>query len=220
MGVFGLNVGSGEFLPQIRINGKDGGVQRTTYEGGEKGLEIIENFVALFDFATLQTGWMYFGADKVDLRMVALGDPLPDSPGEDYKQGIRMVVMLPGELGCHEIATSANGVLNALGGLYETVQAAPEHGQGLVPVVAITHFDIEKTKRGTRAVPVFNIVEWKSRPAEIEAHKAVSKPRAAMPQQAVQQPTQQAATPPSTGSTQMVPPTASTPSQPQSYDFG
>ena len=54
---------------------------------------------ALFDFATVQVGWMRFEGERPTCGWSPIGDPMPDRPGEDYKQGIKMVVMLPGGLG-------------------------------------------------------------------------------------------------------------------------
>jgi hypothetical protein len=209
---FGLNIGNGgDFLPIIKIDGKDGGVERTTWDGQNKGVETVDSLVALFDFATLKVGWVEFTDKGPDKRLVAIGDPLPDKPGEKFKQGIQLVVLLPGGLGCHEICTTASGVLGALESVYDTATVAPEWNDGKVPVVQLTEFKKEKTKHGARAIPVFQILDWKDRPAELEAHKATPKPRAAMPSQN---------RPAETGSTQMTPPPAAKPAMAAVPDFG
>src|SRR5690554_5250705 len=179
---FGLNIGKGgDFLPSIRINGKDGGIERSTWDGTNRGLEVIDDLVALFDFATLKVGWVEFTDRGPDKRLVAIGDPLPDRPSEKHKQGVQLVVLLPGGLGCHEICTTAIGVVAALETVYEGTIAAPEWAQEKVPVVRLTEFIREKTKHGNRAVPVFEILDWKDRPKELDEHRAAPKPRAAMP---------------------------------------
>jgi len=213
---FGLTIGKGgDFLPTIRINGKDGGVERSTWDGSSKGLEVIDDLVALFDFATLQVGWIEFSENGPDKRLVAIGDPLPDRPSEKHKQGIRLVVQLPGNLGCHELSSTAIGVVAALEGIYNTTIAAPEwdNGRGQVPVVRLVEFIREKTRHGNRAVPVFQIIAWKDRTSELEEHRASPRPRAAMPVSAT------TAQPAATGSTQMTPP-ASAPSRTPVPDFG
>lgn len=197
---FGLSIGSGkDFLPTIRINGKDGGIERSTWDGTNRGLEVIEDFVALFDFATLKVGWIEFTDRGPDKRLVAIGDPLPDRPSEKHKQGVELVVYLPGGLGCHELCSTAIGVVAALETVYMNTVAAPEwdNGNGQVPVVRLTEFIKEKTRHGNRAVPVFEIIGWNDRPKELEEHRAVPRPRAAMP--SVSRPAE-------TGSTQMTPP--------------
>lgn len=214
MSGFGLNIGKGgDFLPSIRINGKDGGVERSTWDGTNKGLEVIDDFVALFDFATLQVGWIEFSDKGLDKRLVAIGDPLPDRPSEKHKQGIRLVVQLPGNLGCHELSSTAIGVVAALEGIYNTTIAAPEWDNGQVPVVRLVEFIREKTRHGARAVPVFQIIAWKDRTSELEEHRASPRPRAAMPASTT------TAQPAATGSTQMTPP-ASAPSRTPVPDFG
>ena len=206
---FGLNIGKGgDFLPSIRINGKDGGVERSTWDGTNKGAEIIDDLVALFDFATLKVGWIDFTDKGPDRRMVAIGDPLPDRPSEKHKQGIEIVVQLPGNLGCHELCSTATGVVAALETIYDAALAAPEWSRGQVPVVRLTEFIREKTRHGNRAVPVFQIIAWKDRTNELEEHRAVPKPRAAMPAAAP------ASRPAATGSTRMTPPAPAAPVAP------
>lgn len=208
---FGLNIGKGgDFLPIIKIDGKDGGIERTTWDGQNKGVEAVPELVCLMDFATLKVGWVEFTDKGPDKRLVAIGDPLPDRPGEKHKQGIQLICLLPGGLGCHEICTTANGVISAFETVYDTVTEANEWSQGKVPVVRLKDFIKEKTKHGNRAIPVFEILDWKERPAELEAHKAAPKPRASIHNQS---------RPAETGSTQMTPPAAS--SAPASVpDFG
>jgi hypothetical protein len=211
---FGLSIGNGkDFLPSIRINGKDGGVERSTWDGTERGLETVQDFVALFDFATLQVGWVEFTDRGPDKRLVAIGDPLPDRPSEKHKQGVQIVVFLPGGLGCHEICTTAIGVVSALEGIYDTTLAASEWQAGKVPVVRLTEFQKEKTKHGNRAIPVFQIIDWKDRPQELAEHAAKPKPRAAMSSAASTRPAE-------TGSTQMTPPPAKTTAPQPAPDFG
>ncbi len=206
---FGLSIGGGkDFLPTIRINGKDGGVERSTWDGSERGLEMVDDLVCLMDWATLQVGWVEFTDKGPDKRLVAIGDPLPDRPSEKHKQGVQVVVYLPGGLGCHEICSTAIGVVGALERIYETSIAAPEWQQGKVPVVRLSEFIKEKTKHGNRAVPVFEILAWKDRPAELEEHKAAPKPRAAMP--ASTPVSSGTSRPAATGSTQMTPPASVT----------
>lgn len=216
MSGFGLNIGKGgDFLPSIRINGKDGGVERSTWDGANRGLEVIDDFVALFDFATLQVGWIEFSDKGPDKRLVAIGDPLPDRPSEKHKQGIQLVVQLPDNLGCHELCSTAIGVVAALEAIYNTTIAAPEwdNGRGQVPVVRLVEFIREKTRHGNRAVPVFQIIAWKERTSELEEHRASPRPRAVMPASTT------SAQPAATGSTQMTPP-ASAPSRTPVPDFG
>ena len=62
------------------------------------------------------------------MRLVAIGDPLPERPGEAL--GIKMLVMLPGELGIHELATTATGVIGALYDLFEATSSRARVGRG------------------------------------------------------------------------------------------
>lgn len=209
---FGFSINSGgDFLPFVKLNGKDGRAERSTFDGQNKGSEIISDFVALYDFATLKTGWIHFtDAGAPDKRLVAIGDPMPDRPSEKHKNGIQLVVFLPGGLGCHEITTSAGGVLGALETIYMAALADPKWAAGEVPVVRLTKWNKEGSGLKTFHVPVFEIIDWKARPTELEKHRADPRPRAAMPSTSA----------PATGSTQMTPPPAAKQPAPASLDFG
>ena len=117
------------FFRTSRSTARTAGSSARTFDGNERGTEIIENLVALFDFATVQVGWMRFEGERPDMRLVAIGDPLPDRPGEDYKQGVKLVVMLPGGLGLHEIATTATGVLGALEKIHDAGDSPRRNGR-------------------------------------------------------------------------------------------
>ena len=208
----------GDILPYVKIDGKNGIVSRSTYEDGTRGIEQISDFVALYDFDTLQVGWFKFSDQGPDKRLVAIGDPMPDRPSEDHKQGVQFCLSLPGGLGVHELSTNASGVLGAIDELHDKVLAAPENGQGQVPVVRLTRFDKEGKGTKARAIPVFEIIGWKPRPQELADRKVSPKPRATMPN---------ASKPAGTGSTVMTPPVSSNPYAAQSQggassmpDFG
>ena len=75
-----------------------------------------------------------------------------------------MLVMLPDELGMHELATTATGVIGALFDLFEATSAAPESEEDQIPAVKLLDWKREKMKKGTRAIPQFAIIGWKERP--------------------------------------------------------
>ena len=191
---FGLQISNGNILPYIKINGKDGRVERSTYDGQNKGSEIVQDFVALFDWKTLKTGWINFEDNGApDKHLAAIGDPMPERPSLKHKQGIEIVVFLPGGLGVHEISTTATGVISALEAIYDQSVEASEWSQGKIPVVRLTGFKKEGTGLKARAVPSFHILDWKDRPKEMDEHDAVPRPRAAIGTQAKQEaPPQQA----------------------------
>jgi hypothetical protein len=212
---FGINIANGgEFLPYVKMDGKDGKVSRCFFDGAERITEDIEKFSAIMDFATVQEGWIRFAGRAPDMRLVAIGDPLPDSPGDDYKPGIKMVIQLPNGLGLHELATTASGVIGAIQTLYDEVLATPEWTKGEVPVVRITDWKKEKAPKGIRAIPEFAIVGWKDRPEALKKFKAEPKLGASMPGAAAQ-----AEKPPATGSTPLQPPRPGPKPEPPTVDF-
>jgi hypothetical protein len=147
------------------------------------------------------------------MKLVPLGEPLPDCPGEDYRSGISMIVMLA-KFGLHDFSTTASGVLGAVDKLHDDVLAAPETAEGKVPQVKISRWIKEKTKKGTRAVPEFVIVDWKPRPEELK--KLAVRPRSGSPKGGAGEASQ----PPSTGSTPIKSPTAPHPAEETEDEWG
>jgi hypothetical protein len=179
MGTFNLK--NNNFLPYVKFNCKEGTVERSTFDGNERGTEVVENFAALFDFDTLTTGWIKYDTEATDMHLVALGDPLPDRPGSDYKQGIKVIVMLPKGLGLHELSTTAMAATTALETIYDQAVSSPEWAQGKIPLVKLVSWTREKNKHRSRAVPNFEIADWKNRPEAFLEYKAIPKERASMP---------------------------------------
>ena len=211
---FGLELASStSYLPYVKLDGKDGFVSRHFYVGTERASEIVENFTAIFDFETVQSGYICFGGDKPDMHLVPIGDPLPKCPSEDHKPGIQMVILLP-KLGPHALATNAKGVIGAIGKLQDEVHAAPEHEKGQVPVVHLTGWQKEKSSRGTRAIPEFAIIGWKERPDALKQYKAEPKSRPSAP--VASQPEK----PPATGSSPLHPGPKPEPPTVDFDDFG
>ena len=205
-----------EFLPFVKLDGKNGIASRSIFDGNERRMEVMDDFTAIVDFNTVQIGWMRFAGETPDMRLVAMGDPLPDCPGEGYKQGVKMVVM-PAKCGPHEMATTANGVYGALGQLYDRAKVMSEWQAGQVPIVKISGWSQEKTKKGTRAVPVFAIVGWKPRPEVLKKYKVEPQSRAAIVVEA------KADKPPITGSAPIEPPQSKSAPEPPAInpdDFG
>ena len=74
--------------------------------------------------------------------------------------------------GVREFASTAKVAIAAMDALHSAFEAAPERGQGLVPVVVMSGTEPVTTKgpqgSSTNYRPRFEIVKWVERPAELQ----------------------------------------------------
>jgi hypothetical protein len=177
----GLNTSTSgaDFIPHIRYDARAGRLFRADRTQGADGrwetamVDITSpppQFI--MDLAQIEVGWLSYAGGTPDLRMVPFGTPLPPVPSKDHKQGFRVRVYAPKLLGgLREFASSAKVAIAAMDAVHSQFEAAPERGQGLVPVVCLagTTPVTSKTPQGssTNYSPVFRIQRWVARPADL-----------------------------------------------------
>lgn len=193
---FSTEAGSGgNFTPVVKINAKQGRVWRVDRSQGADGWETNEvditgDFQFVPDFANMEIGWMHFAAGQApDLRMVRLGEVMPDRPTPNHKQGVRLKVKLGKTSGgdIREIAATAKTILSPFDKLHDEYVAGLKDNAGKAPVVRMSgmkKIDM-KTAHGTNTnfEPVFEIVKWVDAPAELVGGQPANEPQ----QQAQQQ---------------------------------
>lgn len=196
----GLSYASGEtasvnFLPRMDFNAKSGRMkfrQRVEVNGmwetQEKDVSF-EQFVFIADLANTQVGWLFFKKGMAPVRaVVPHGQPIPPRPTGDFgvdekgrpnqpKKGF-VLRILDGDRMVREFASNAASVLGSMDELHDKFEAAPEHQQGMLPVVQFTGTSEIKSQHGTNYAPNFQIVKWVPRPAELPA----GAPAATVPQ--------------------------------------
>ena len=76
---FGLNRSGEEFLSShLRINGKEGRIERSWFNGSERITEIVElPLKVLVDFATLQVGWANFSGASMPAKIPGRSEQQP-----------------------------------------------------------------------------------------------------------------------------------------------
>ncbi len=177
----GLNTSTSgaDFTPHMRYDARAGRLFRADRAQGSDGrweTSMVDITVPppqfLMDLAQIEVGWLSYTGGAPDLRMVPFGTPLPPLPSKDHRQGFRVRVYAPKLLGgLREFASSAKVVIAAMDALHSAYEAAPEHAQGLVPVVSLsgTAPVSSKTPQGTATnyAPVFRIEKWVARPADL-----------------------------------------------------
>jgi hypothetical protein len=142
----------------------------------------LTSAVFVFDFPTLEVGWVGFPGGRPDFRMAAFplnlqlsgGTPtlaarpadLNEQGNPVFNMGFRLNVMM-GNREVREFSHSALCVYNAFSKLHDQFIAAAEAKAGQVPVVQVASYEAIKAKMSTNYAPVFKIGKWIDRPVEL-----------------------------------------------------
>ena len=214
---YGGNGGGGNFLPVVKYDARAGRVFRSEKGvNGTENIDITKMFKAVFDFENVEYGWIRFGAGAApDFQLVRLGQALPAKPSDEHRQGVRMVVKLSKDCGgdMREIAGTSAAFLSGMDRLHDDYEEQKAANAGKLPVVALIDTRAIESgsgaKKSTNYAPVFQIVSWVPRPAEMVPNLRGSSAPV------------QRATPPVTGSTIAAPPaSAPAPAATGEDDFG
>lgn len=211
----GLNTESGgNFTPFVKFDARAGRWFRKDENGD---VDITDNFSCVLDLEQIEAGWLLFAAGMAPNYLVQdINLGLPQKPeGKDWKQGFRVHVALPADLGggIYELASSAKALIGVVDRLHTEYVQAPQKAEGKLPVVKMsgtTVIETESPKGKTRNyAPNLSIIAWVARPATLvkKAPTAAATPAAQ-------------AAPPATGSTQVAPPTAKPAPAPSDMAFG
>ena len=189
----GSEGGSGNFKPILKYDARAGRffrVDRSDESGSWQtdNVDITQGFQAVFDLDNIEVGYIKFAAGgPPDFRMVPLGSALPARPADQgtdgkpaYKQGFRLSVKLTKAAGgdVRELSSTAGVVVGALDGLHTAYEAGKGANPGKLPVVALTgSTPIKSSGKGqssTNYAPIFEIVKWVDRPADLTAPAPVA----------------------------------------------
>lgn len=185
---------NGEIVARVQYDARAGRlfkVEREQDAGGAWSSDKIDitsqNPTFIVDMGSIEIGWLAFTATGPSFALAPLGSPFPERPTPEHKQGFRVKLFSPKNLdGLRELASSAKVVMAALDDLHSSFEIAPEAAQGKVPVVQLTGATpvVSKGKGGTSTnyAPIFKIVSWADRPADLgERTVPVPGARAAAP---------------------------------------
>ena len=189
---------SGEIIPIIKFDAKAGRMFRRDRINGENEVtDITRSFKAVFDLENIETGFINFDTGSApDFSVARIGEPQPPKPSDKHRQGARMLVKLSNENGgdIRELASTAKAFLRGLEDLHNAYEAGVKENAGKLPVVSLADTTPitsgEGAKKSTNYAPVFKIVSWVNRPADL-----VYTPKSRNAASA-----SNASTPPSTGS--------------------
>jgi len=166
--------GGGDFLPIVKYSAKDGSFVRQdrhqapdgTWEKSETEMETPLKVV--MDMDAIEVGYIAFTVNGPDFRMVQVGEPMPQQPSPDHKEGFR-IRLYNKEIGLREMSSSSKIVRNQMNDLHDAFLAGKADNPGKLPVVEITGSDriqIETKAQGTQTFrsPKWSISGWIERP--------------------------------------------------------
>ncbi|WP_424138637.1 hypothetical protein [Roseomonas chloroacetimidivorans] len=173
----GLSTGSsGEFKEYVKYDARAGRMFRPDRDGGGNKTDTditMDKPKFIFDFGSIKVGWAkYVAGMGPEYMMVPLGHAMPTRPSPDHKQAFLAQLFAPKMLGgVREFSSSAGCVIEAVNELHTKFEAAPEAAEGKVPVVEFAGSTAVVSKgkgqSSTNYKPVFNIIGWQDRPAEL-----------------------------------------------------
>lgn len=169
------NTGSaGDIMPRIQYDARAGRfflVERNQDHTGQWVSIVTEMPMPLrltMDLATVEIGWIRLQSG-VDFRMVQVGEPFPECPGDHYKSGFRVHVYRK-DIGLRSFSSTAKAVTTWFDTLHTAWQAAAAQHPGQWPVVEITGTAPVTTGGGqqssTNYAPVGTITQWIAAPAK------------------------------------------------------
>lgn len=185
----GLSTGNGEggsFLPLCKYDARSGRMMIVDRVQGPNGWESQETDITrqqptfCVDFGSIETGWIAFGKPP-SFVLAPLGQGMPKRPeGADFKQGFRCKIAGKALGGVREFASVSKAVISAIDRLHSLFEAAPEAAEGKLPLVRFSDTEPVKTQtpQGTTTnyAPVFEIVGWVDRNADILGPRTVPAP--------------------------------------------
>jgi hypothetical protein len=144
--------------------------------GGDGELRKIERPTFVADLSNIRTGWMEFRKGEPPKRVM---DPnlkeKPPSPGDGFARGFVFMVHSPRFFGgTVEFSSTSIHTSNAINELYAQYLAERSGHPGQLPVVACVGSKPMKGGRGVNYRPIFEIVRWVDRPAELPDVSPVS----------------------------------------------
>jgi hypothetical protein len=164
----------GNFLPVIKYDARAGVIytQDRVFNGDTWQTEqhdVTDGLEAIFDLANIQTGWLRFPKGAApEMVLKPIGEDIGPRPGEDYKEGLRVIVKIPDDdAGPRELISNALALWQGIDELHNAYLAELEANPGRVPLVTLADVNQVNNPSGISYEPVFKIVDWVARPADL-----------------------------------------------------
>jgi hypothetical protein len=164
----------GNFLPVIKFDARAGVIytQDRVFHDGEWQSEqhdVTESMEAVFDLANIQTGWMKFPKGAApEMVLKPMGEDIGERPSKDHKEGLRLIVKIPDDdVGPREMLSTSLALWHGIDELHDAYLAELEANPGKLPLVALADVNQVDNPSGTSYEPVFKIIDWVPRPADL-----------------------------------------------------
>jgi hypothetical protein len=128
-------------MPLLKFDGRVGRlyiVDRVHREGEwiNEQHDVTDAFQGVFYLDGLQTGWIAFPKGAApDMVLVPVGEDAGECPGEGYKEGLRVLALLPDEKDARELLATSKGVWLGFKQLYESYEVQASKHPGKLPLV-------------------------------------------------------------------------------------
>jgi hypothetical protein len=159
--------GGGESFPLLKWDGRVGRLLTQDREQQRNGEwqsvqnDVTDGFRALFDVPGVEHGYMTFpkgGAPQT--LMYPMGEDIGEAPeGENWQEGLRLRVKMPGEDFWRTLMSSAIGLWRSLDRLHDDYCKFTKQHPGKVPLVELIEV-VEIKGRTTSYAPTFGIIGW------------------------------------------------------------
>ena len=121
--------GGGETFPLLKLDGRVGRLYTQDREQQKNGEwqsvqnDVTDGFVAAFNLAGIEHGYMRFPKGAApEMVMVPMGEDIGEMPeGENWQEGLRLQVKMPGEDFWRTMMSSAIGLWRSLDRLHDQV---------------------------------------------------------------------------------------------------
>jgi hypothetical protein len=159
--------GGGESFPLVKCDGRVGRLYTQDREQDERGEwhsvqnDVTDGFVAAFNLAGIEHGYMRFPKGAApETVMVPMGEDIGEMPeGENWQEGLRLQVKMPGEDFWRTLMSSAIGLWRSLDRLHDDYCKFTKQHPGKVPLVELIEV-VESRGRTTSYAPTFGIIDW------------------------------------------------------------
>lgn len=156
-------------------------VDRTQADGSWESntVEITPVFQAVFDLEHIELGWLYFPTNGApEISVAPFGQPMPTKPSDKHRPGFRIHMKLGRTCGgdIREMAANARVSIDGMDNLHDAFLKEAGAHKGELPVVRLgSTMAVASSGKGadgkavssTNYKPVWEIVAWVPRPADL-----------------------------------------------------
>jgi hypothetical protein len=159
--------GGGESFPLLKWDGRVGQLYTQDREQQKNGewqsvqKDVTEGFIGAFNLPGTEHGYMRFPKGAApETVMVPMGEDIGEIPeGENWQEGLRLQVKMPGEDFWRTLMSSAIGLWRSLDRMHDDYCKLTEQHPGKVPLAELIEV-VEIKGRTTSYAPTFGIIDW------------------------------------------------------------